>query len=279
MTDLVNNLTLVLGATGKTGARVAEKLRDRGVPVRTAARKGADVAFDWNDPKTFSRALAGISRIYIVSPILRVDFASDVSHFLDEAENAGVQHVTYLSAYGIEHAPPQVALRAVELDLASRHGLTHSILRPAWFMQNFSETFLKPMNDEIVVPCGTGAEAFVSVDDIASVAAATLSDPATHAGRAYAPTGPEALTFETAAQQISRASGRRIVYRDIDRETWITAMLQYGVPAEYSAVLRMLTETIASDHGSRPNGDVQAATGVPPIRFSEFATHAANAWR
>jgi hypothetical protein len=49
-----------------------------------------------------------------------------------------------------------VALRAVELDLASRASLSHSIVRPAWFMQNFSETFVKPVNDEIVVPCGMG---------------------------------------------------------------------------------------------------------------------------
>ena len=279
MTDLMSNRTLVLGATGKTGVRVAQKLVERGLPVRTAARKGADVHFDWNDPKTFAGAVAGISRVYIVSPVMRVDFAPDVNHFLDVAEAAGVQHVTYLSAYGMEYAPPQVALRAVELDLESRNGLTHSILRPAWFMQNFSETFLQPMNGEIVVPCGTGAEAFVSAEDIASVAAATLSDPTRHAGRAYAPTGPEALTFEEAAGHISNASGRKIIYRDIDREAWIVAMLQTGVPAEYGAVLRMLTETVASGHGSRPNGDVQAATGVAPIRFADFATRSANAWR
>ncbi len=279
MADLMSNRTLVLGATGKTGARVTQKLVERGLPVRTAARKSADVHFDWNDPKTFAGAVAGISRVYIVSPVMRVDFAPDVSHFLDVAEDAGVQHVTYLSAYGMQYAPPQVALRAVELDLESRKGLTHSILRPAWFMQNFSETFLQPMNGEIVVPCGTGAEAFVSAEDIASVAAATLSDPTRHAGQAYAPTGPEALTFEEAAGHISNASGRKIIYRDIDREAWIAAMLQAGMPAEYGAVLRMLTDTVASGHGSRPNGDVQAATGVAPIRFADFAARSANAWR
>jgi hypothetical protein len=35
---------------------------------------------------------------------------------------------------------------AVELDLMGRGAFTHSILRPAWFMQNFSETFLKPVD-------------------------------------------------------------------------------------------------------------------------------------
>jgi uncharacterized protein YbjT (DUF2867 family) len=221
----------------------------------------------------------GVSGVYLVSPVLRVDFAGVVSRFLDEAERAGVRNITYLSAYGVEHAPPEMALRAVELDLASRTSLTQSILRPAWFMQNFSETFLKPVNDEIVVPCGTGAEAFVSAEDIASVAVATLTDPARHAGRAYAPTGPEALTFEKAARHISTAVGRNITYRNIDRNEWTNAMIQAGVPAEYGEVLRSLTETVASWHGSQPNDDVLVATNAAPTRFEEFVAKTAPAWQ
>jgi uncharacterized protein YbjT (DUF2867 family) len=270
---------LVLGATGKTGSRVAAKLAAQGVSVRTAARKGADIRFDWSDPSTFAAAVRGVSGVYLLAPVMRVDFAGVVSHFLDEAERARVRHVTFLSAYGVEHVPPEVALRAVELDLALRTSLSHSILRPAWFMQNFSETFLKPVNDEIVVPCGMGAEAFVNAEDIASVAASTLGDPLRHAGCAYAPTGPEALTFEEAARFISAAVGRKISYRDIDRDAWIRAMTTAGVPIEYGNVLRTLTETIANGRGARPNEDVVRVTGAPPSRFEEFAASAASAWR
>ncbi len=279
MNDVTNKPTLILGATGKTGSRVAQKLIDKGISVRTAARSGANIRFDWDAPSTFAPALHGTAGVYLVSPVMSVDFAGVVARFLDEAEQAGVRHVTYLSAYGIEHAPPEVALRAVELDLATRTSLTYSVLRPAWFMQNFSETFLKPVNDEIVVPCGDGAEAFVNAEDIASVAAATLSDPSRHAGRAYAPTGPEALTFDEAARHISNAVGRKITYRDMDRKAWIDAMTRAGVPAEYGEALRTLTETVASGQGSRPNDDVLIATGVAPTRFDEFAARTVAAWR
>jgi uncharacterized protein YbjT (DUF2867 family) len=270
---------LVLGATGKTGSRVARKLAEGGTRVRRAARSGADVIFDWNDPTTFEAALRGVSGVYVIAPVLRVDYAGIVSSFLDEAERAGVRNVTLLSAYGMEHAPAEFALRAVELDLAARASLSHSILRPAWFMQNFSETFLKPVNDEIVVPCGTGFEAFVNAEDIASVAAATLSDPGRHAGHAYVPTGPEALTLDDAARRISIAAGRKITYRDTDRSEWVNAMVRAGIPADYGAVLRSLTETIANGQGSRPNGDVLAVTGVAPMRFADFAANTAPAWR
>ncbi len=279
MNDLANNRILVLGATGKTGARVARQLQQRGVPVRRAARSAADVRFDWNDPSTFAGAVHDVAGVYLVSPVMRVDFAGVVGQFLDAAERAGVRHVTYLSAHGIEQAPPEVALRAVELDLAARTSLTHSIVRPAWFMQNFSENFLKPVDDTIVVPCGTGAEAFVDAADIAAVAVATLCNPAKHAGRAYAPTGPEALTFEQAAAHLSEAAGRRITYRNIDRDAWISAMTHAGVPAEYGEVLRLLTETVVSGRGARPNDDVLAATGVAPTRFADFAARTADAWR
>jgi uncharacterized protein YbjT (DUF2867 family) len=269
---------LVLGGTGKTGSRVAAKLTKLGLSVRTAARNGVDVRFDWDDPTTHGAALADVDRVYLVAPVLRTDFADQVSSFLDLAEAAGVRHVTYLSAFGVDHAPPQVAHRAVELDLMGRSALTHSILRPAWLMQNFSETFLKPVDGVITVPTGDGSEAFVDAEDIAAVAAATLASPDAHAGAEYAPTGPEALTVSDAADVIADVTGQPAKHNDIDRDAWIDGTVAAGVPAAYGDVLRMLTETIASGHGSRPNNDVQNVTGRAPVSFADFARRTVQAW-
>jgi uncharacterized protein YbjT (DUF2867 family) len=159
-----------------------------------------------------------------------------------------------------------------------RGAITHSILRPAWFMQNFSETFLKPVDGVITVPTGDGAEAFVDAEDIAAVAAATLASPDTHAGAQYAPTGPEALTVSDAANVIADVTGQPAKHNDVDRNAWIDGSVADGVPAAYGEVLRMLTETVASGHGSRPNDDVQNVTGVPPISFADFARRTAQAW-
>jgi uncharacterized protein YbjT (DUF2867 family) len=169
---------------------------------------------------------------------MRTDFADQVSVFLDGAEDAGARHVTYLSALRRRLGAAETAMRSVELDLLSRPGLTHAILRPAWFMQNFSETFLKPMGGAIVVPAGKGAEAFVDAEDIAAVASVTLADPEAHAGAEYALTGPEALTIEEAAKIISDVSGQAINYTDIDRDQWVAAAVAGGVPADYGAILR-----------------------------------------
>jgi len=144
MKNTTAHRVLVLGATGKTGSRVAGRLSAHGASVRTAARSGADVHFDWDNQATWEEALTGATGLYLVSPILRIDFAELVGQFLDQAERAGVRHVTYLSAYGMEHAPAEVALRAVELDLATRGSVTSTVIRPAWFMEDFSQTFLQP---------------------------------------------------------------------------------------------------------------------------------------
>jgi uncharacterized protein YbjT (DUF2867 family) len=269
---------LLLGGTGKTGSRLAAQLTKLGLNVRTAARRGADIYFDWDDPTTHRPALHGIDRLYLVAPVMRIDFAGQVATFIDLAETAGVRHVTYLSAYGIDQGPPQVALRAVELDLIGRGAITHSILRPAWFMQNFSETFLKPIDGVISVPTANGSEAFIDTADIAAVAAETLARPDAHAGAAYALTGPEAMTVSDAAEIIADVSGKPITHNDIDRDAWIEGTLASGVPAEYGEMLRMLTETVASGRGSRPNDNVEQITGAPPVRFADFARRAVQAW-
>jgi uncharacterized protein YbjT (DUF2867 family) len=272
-------LTLVLGATGKTGSRLAARFTELGQPIRTAARANADIRFDWNQRASYAPALDGVSRVYLLPPVLRLDFAPDVAAFLDLAEAVGVQHITFLSAYGMEHAPAEVATRSVELDLQQRTAFGHTILRPAWFMQDFSETFLTPVDGAIVVPTGNGAEAFIDADDIARVAAITLTDPQTHAGQAYNLTGPEALTVAQAAAIISEESGQTITHVDLDRDSWIAAAIANGIPPMYEAVLRQLTETIASGHGSRPEGTVQKITGTPAGTFRNYAHHNANIWK
>jgi uncharacterized protein YbjT (DUF2867 family) len=277
--DNSRQTTLVLGGTGRTGSLVARKLAERGLSARTASRRGADVPFDWDNPATYGPALAGADRIYLVTPVLRVTYARLVSGFLDLAETCGVRHVTYLSAYGSDQAPPEVDIRAVELEFLTRRAFTFSVLRPAWVMQNFSDEHLPVIQDMITVPTAGGAEAFVDAADIAAVAVETLSDPDAHAGAVYAPTGPEALTVAEVAGIIAGVAGRPVRHNDIERSAWIDGAIAAGVvPAEYGVMLNWLTAAIASGHGSRPNDDVLRVTGSPPASFAEFARRNARAW-
>src|SRR5258708_11649156 len=77
---------LVLAGTGKTGSRLTAKLTGHGLAVHTAARRGADVRFDWPGPATYGPALSRIRRVYLVAPLLRDTGVTDrVRSFLDLA--------------------------------------------------------------------------------------------------------------------------------------------------------------------------------------------------
>ncbi|MFF7469005.1 NmrA family NAD(P)-binding protein [Streptomyces sp. NPDC008092] len=271
--------TLVLGGTGRTGSLLTKRLVERGHSARTAARHGADVRFDWDDPATHADALRGVDSLYLVTPVMRVRYADQVAALLDLAEAAGVRHVTYLSTYGADEAPPQIDIKAVEADLVARSAITHSVVRPAWVMQNFTDAHLPVVEGAITVPTGSGAEAFVDAADIAAVAAETLLAPAAHDGAVYSPTGPQALTVGEVAGIITAVTGRPVTHLDLDPEAWIGGAVAAGiVPADYAVMLRWLTGTIITGRGSTPNDDIEKVTGQRATAFGEFAQRSARAW-
>ena len=87
---------LVLGASGKTGRRVAERLRARGVPVRPGSRS-ADPSFDWRDPATWRPALDGASAAYL-------------SYFPDLARAAIMKRILVCLLLAAALAAPSLAL-------------------------------------------------------------------------------------------------------------------------------------------------------------------------
>lgn len=260
---------LILGGTGKTGRRISDILRDNQANVRTAARAGADVFFDWTDPTTHAAALTGVDRVYLVPPAFQTAFADTVIAFIKQAQAVGVQHVTYLSARGVEHAPDDVALRAVELYLMGGHGPLHTILRPSFFMQNFIEgSFADALTTGILaLPAGDGAEAFIDALDIASVAAATLMAPAEHEGVQYELTGPDAITHAQVTEQLS-AQGYPVTYQSVPVGEWITQATASGLPSDYAGFLAALLSGVADGKGARPTADVQRVLGRPPTPLS-----------
>ncbi len=276
--DMTTAVVLVLGGSGRTGSLVASHLTDHGLQARAASRHGGDVVFDWDDPATYDDALDGVDRVYLVTPVGRVRFADQVAAFLDRADAAGVRHVTLLSTFNGDRAPREIDTAAVEEDLASRTAFTHTILRPAWVMQNSTDAHLPIIEGVLAVPSGGGAEAFVDAADVAAVAAQTLLHPQRHVGAAYALTGPQAITFVDVAATIASVSGRPVTYVDVAQQAWIDGAIAAGIPADYAAMLRWLTGSIIDDNGSTPTGDVTTVLGRDARSFGEFAQRNAAAW-
>jgi uncharacterized protein YbjT (DUF2867 family) len=92
---------LVIGGTGKTGRRVAERLQARNVSVRIGSRTGA-IRFDWTRPETWAPALRGTRAAYITYvPDLASPGSTDaIGELTDLALALGVRRLVLLSGRG-----------------------------------------------------------------------------------------------------------------------------------------------------------------------------------
>ncbi|WP_258724373.1 NAD(P)H-binding protein [Cellulomonas sp. NS3] len=263
---------LVLGGTGKTGRRITARLRDRGVAVRVGSRS-ATPAFDWTDPSTWDAALAGVDAVYVCFvPDLAVPGAVDVvSAFVARAEAAGVRRLVLLSGRGEEGAE-----ECERLVLGS--SIPSTVVRAAWFDQNFSEYYLVDgvLAGEVVLPAGDVTEPFVDVDDLADVAVAALTEDG-HAGELYEVTGPRLLTFAQAVAEIGAATGREIAYVEVPVADYAAAMTSMGAPEDDVWLLTYLFTTVLDGRNSSVADGVERALGRPPRDFAEYARDAAAA--
>lgn len=258
-------LTLVLGGTGKTGSRVAAHLEARGFPVRIGSRL-ATPSFDWENEKGWEACLEGVGAVYLnYAPDLAVPGATDaIRAFVELARKEGVQRLVLISGRG--EAEAQACERIVQ-----GGGLEWTIVRAAWFNQNFSEGAFVDMvrAGRITLPGGDIQEPWVDVDDIAEVVAAALTEPG-HSGEIYEVTGPRLLTFADLAADLSRAIGREVAFIDVPHADFISGMARSGAPDEVVWLMDYLFATVLDGRNAYLCDGVQRALGRPPKDFRDY---------
>ncbi|MGV6815906.1 MAG: NmrA family NAD(P)-binding protein [Thiotrichales bacterium] len=259
-------ITLVLGGTGKTGRRVAERLQARGVETRVASRS-ANPPFDWNNPGTWNAALEGVTAAYITyAPDLAIPGATDaIRSFVDKAVAKGIKRLVLLSGRGEEEA--QACERIVQ-----QADVEWTVVRASWFMQNFSEgEFLSMVLDgAITLPAADVPEPFIDANDIANVAVAALTEEG-HVGEIYEVTGPRMLTFTELAMEISQAAGREVQFVQIPKEAFAQGIVESGAPDNIAWLLNYLFETVLDGRNAYLCDGVQRALGREPTDFSDYA--------
>lgn len=267
--------TLVIGGTGKTGRRVADRLVKAGHPVRIGSR-GAEPPFDWEKPDSWGKALQDVKAAYVAyQPDLAVPGALEtVQAFFTQAIASGVEKLVLLSGRGeVEAEQAEQALQATSVDW--------TILRSSWFYQNFSENFfLDPiLAGQVALPVESIAEPFVDVDDIADIAFAAFTDPR-HSRQLYEITGPKALTFAEAISEIARVTGRDIPFIPVSVDDYRAELVQQGMPDDYIELVLYLFTTVLDGRNTPLADGVQRALGRPPRGFSDYVrqTAATGIW-
>jgi len=277
VSPLADAPVLVLGATGKIGRRVLERLRAQGIAVRAGSR-AAQPRFDWDDRSTWAPALAGAPAAYVpFSPDLAVPGAAEtVAAFAALAVASGTRRLVLVSGRG--EAGAERAERALQ-----ESGVAEwTIVRCSWFNQNFSESYLldSVLDGEVALPVGDVAEPFVDADDIADVAVAALTRDG-HAGCLYELTGPRLLTFPDAVAEIGAAAGRRVGFVSVSMDDYASAASAAGVPDDYLWLLRYVFEETLDGRNASLGDGVRLALGRAPRDFADYARDVAatGAWR
>jgi uncharacterized protein YbjT (DUF2867 family) len=261
---------LVLGANGKTGSRVMQRLEKLGWPVQGGSRS-ANPRFDWYDSTTWQPALQGVHAVYIsFQPDLAIPGSvSIITQFTEAAVKNGIQKLVLLSGRGEEEA------QLCE-DVIKASGIDWTIVRASWFCQNFSEgNFLdQVMAGHVALPAGNVGEPFVDVDDIADVAVAALTGEG-HSRQLYELTGPRLITFKEAVEEIGKATGRKMKYEKLSIDQYAVILKEYGLPDDLISLITYLFTEVLDGRNASVGDGFQRALGRKPTDFSDYVKKAA----
>ena len=270
----MTSTTAVIGATGKTGRRVAALLEERGHAVRRLAR-GTTPPFDWDQPEGWPQALAGVDRLYAayVPDIAAPGSDVAITRLTEVARDAGVRHIVLLSGRGEE------AARRCE-DILFASGVPATVVRASWFIQNFTEGMLRDavLTGVLAMPAGSVREPFIDVDDIAEVAVEALTGSG-HEGRVHEVTGPQSLTFAELAALLSEIHGREVQYIPVGFDEFHAAVAADAGP-EIATLLTELCREVFDGRNESPTSGVLEALGRPARDARTVLTEAARvgAW-
>jgi uncharacterized protein YbjT (DUF2867 family) len=280
---------LVTGATGNVGRPVVEHARRLGVEVRAGVRDpdtvrrsfGDDVdlvPFDFEAPDTFRPALDGIRGLFLLRPSAISNVDGTLNLLIDQAEEADVAHVVFLSVAGgdrakfIPHAKVEAHLR--------RSGIAWTFLRAGFFAQNLGDAYRRDIveDDRILLPAGRAAACFVDVRDVAEVAARALVE-GTLFGEAPELVGPEALDFEQVAAILSDVLGRTIRYESVSVPRYLLHLRRQDSPLVRSLVQTVLHVGLRFGQGVGDATTIERLLGRRPGALRRYVEEHRELWR
>lgn len=281
-------MILVTGATGNVGSALVAELAAKGGSVRAfvrdgrraAERLGNDVELsvgDFEDPASVARAFEGVEAVFLSSS----DQPSKVEHeitVVDAAAAAGVSRIVKTSTVGAEVGsplPPFDWHGRIE-DHLRASGIPSVMLHSYFYMTNLVAS-AEPVRQmgKLFAPLGGAKIAMIDPRDTAAVAAVALTT-STYDGKTLELSGPEAITYEQVAEELSAATGRTVEFVDIPDEAARQAFTEAGLPDWLLTHFDHLFPLLREGAIDQPTDTVRAVTGREPRPFAAWARdHAA----
>src|SRR6201997_561481 len=211
-----NDLFLITGATGKTGAHTVRLLRERGLRVRAfvhalddrahlLAEQGAEIVQgDLLDFPAVSAAMPGVTAAYFNYPIVPGLIEATVN-FAQAASEAGVHAVVNMSQISARREAKSNAARQhwIAERLLNRTALVTTHLRPTFFAEWMNAFWVRDGDAGIYRrPLADVRHAPIAAADQAKVIAGILQTPDPHDRQIYPLFGADELDWYAIAAKV-----------------------------------------------------------------------------
>ncbi len=257
-------MILVTTPAGNTGSLILKQLVEQGQEVKIFVRDPEKIPVailekvkvatgSLLDEYEFTKALQGCDTVYFCVP--QSNTQEDVNAYYEEfaevacraIKKAGTKRVVYLSGGGKGshlHAGLITALHRSE-DIISRSGASVKALRCPVFFETllYQKTSLKETGTFSLPMDGDYRFPQIAIKDIAAKAVEFITDPTWTGVEGFAFHGPEDLSYNEIALQMSELTGKTIHFQQVSEQDYIKTLLEKHHTSEAFAIslTKMLT--------------------------------------
>lgn len=241
----------VTGATGQLGALAVEELlktvkaSELVAIVRNPAKadalaqKGVVVRqADYGDQAALTAALSGVEKLLLVSSSEVGQRAAQHRNVINAAKAAGVKFIAYTSLLHADKSPLGLHVEHVETEkMLADSGIPYALLRNGWYTENYLASAPAALAHGVFIgAAGDGKIASATRADYAAAAARVISTEG-HAGKVYELAGDSAWTLSELAAELSKQSGKPVVYQNLSEADFAGALKGVGLPDVFANLL------------------------------------------
>ncbi|WP_061090803.1 SDR family oxidoreductase [Escherichia marmotae] len=241
----------ITGATGQLGHNVIESLLQtvsasqivaiarnpekahalsaQGISVRQA---------DYGDEAALTSALQGVEKLLLISSSEVGQRASQHRNVINAAKVAGVKFIAYTSLLHADTSPLGLAAEHIETEkMLADSGIAYTLLRNGWYTENYLASAPAALEHGVFIgAAGDGKIASATRADYAEAAARVISE-AGHEGKVYELAGDNAWTLTQLAAELTKQSGKPVIYQNMSEADFAAALKSVGLPGGLADML------------------------------------------
>jgi NAD(P)H dehydrogenase (quinone) len=274
----------VTGASGHLGRLAVQQLLARGVlpsgivaVVRSRATVGDFAArgvhvreADYSEPQTMRAALAGVTRLLLVSSSEAGQRVVHHTNVIDAANAVRVSRILYTSMLNTDVAINPFSADHLASELALREsGVEFTLLRNGLYTDGYTDHLREYLTSgEIPGAAANGRISAATRQDFASAAAAALLR--NEAGNPTYELGGPSFDLAQLARTISDVTGTRVTYRDLPVEQYVDVLQQDGLDQATARFVAAIDASIARGELETNRQDLAQLLGRPPTPLTEI---------